>query len=146
MEVSERFAGCASNVYQTLLDLFKQDYQESTGKKIVDSKIRNGLHYQKKFGKRNENSVRVTVGEMISNHQYSVAISSNRGVQWLTYLCEDTGINEVRITYLEEYLPEGKLNGWNYKFMLPFMKKNLEKRMRLQIRKLAEFAQNKEVQ
>ena len=37
MEVSERFAGCASNVYQTLLDLFKQDYQESTGKKIVDS-------------------------------------------------------------------------------------------------------------
>ena len=146
MEVSERFAGSASNVYQTILDLFKQDYQESTGKKIVDSQIRNGLHYQKKFGKRNENSVRVTVGEMISNHQYSVAISSNRGVQWLTYLCEDTGINEVRITYLEEYLPEGKLNGWNYKFMLPFMKKNLEKRMRLQIRKLAEFAQNKEVQ
>lgn len=140
MQVIETFPGNAEAVYHFLMELFKQDYQVATGKEIAEQEICSGLTYQKFFGKKAENSALVTVEEMIPNEQYAVAISSNRGVQWIRYHCKNIADNQVEISYTEDYLPEGKMNRLNYRFLFPLMKRTLRKRMKLQIQKIVEFA------
>ena len=85
MEARRTVTGTAASVYQTLLELFQADYLAATGETIAQEDIKEGLTYVKHFGKQQEQSVRITVGELLSNQRYTVAVQSNRGVQWLTY-------------------------------------------------------------
>lgn len=145
MEARRTVTGTAASVYQTLLELFQADYLAATGETIAQEDIKEGLTYVKHFGKQQEQSVRITVGELLSNQRYTVAVQSNRGVQWLTYQIQPLEAGQIEVTYTEDYLPEGKFQQLNYKLLLPLMRKSLEKRMTLQIEKLAEFAEKKEV-
>ena len=145
MEARLSVTGSASTIYQTLLELFQKEYQTATGQTIQLEAIQEGLTYIKHFGKQGEQSVRLPVGELIPDKQYTVAVLSNRGRQWLTYQLQPLEDGRTEVTYTEDYLPEGKFQEWNYRLLLPLMRKGLEKRMTLQIEKLAEFAEKKEV-
>ena len=74
MEARLSVRGTAPSIYQTLLDLFQKDYQSATGQAIQLEAIREGLTYIKHFGKQKEQSVRITVGELIPDQRYTVAV------------------------------------------------------------------------
>ncbi|MGT2800470.1 DUF3284 domain-containing protein [Streptococcus sp. zg-86] len=145
MEARLTVTGQPELYYQLCLELFQADYQGATGQTIPLSEIREGLSFVKRFGKKREQSVKVTLQQLVENQSYAVAIQSNRGVQFLTYQLRSLGQDEVEICYSEDYLPEGRFNQLNYKLLLPLMRRSLEKRMLLQIKKFAEFAIKKEV-
>ena len=139
MKVTEKVSVPREVFYQTLLSLFSQQYQAATGQDLLPHQLKQGLTYRQTFGKHQEQSVQVVVDELTPHQAYVVSISSNRGLQRLAYLLEEDKDGSL-VTYEEDYLPDGVFNKWNYKLMLPLMKKSLEKRMRLQIQKIAEFA------
>ena len=145
MEARLSVTGSAPTIYQTLLKLFQKEYQTATGQTIQLEAIQEGVTYIKHFGKQGEQSVRITLGELIPNRRYTVAVQSNRGRQCLTYQLLPLEEGRTEVIYTEDYLPEGKFQEWNYRLLLPLMRKGLEKRMTLQIEKLAEFAEKKEV-
>ena len=145
MEARLSVRGSGSAIYQALRELFQKDYQTATGQTIQLEAIQEGLTYIKHFGQQGEQSVRITLGELIPNQRYTVAVQSNRGRQWITYQLLPLEDGRTEVTYTEDYLPEGKFQEWNYRLLLPLMRKGLEKRMTLQIEKLAEFAEKKEV-
>lgn len=145
MEARLTVTGQLEDFYALYLELFQEDYQRATGQTLLLSEIKEGLSYVKRFGKKEEQSVKVSLQQLVEKECYAVAIQSNRGVQFLTYRLEEVGENQVEIVYTEDYLPEGRWNKLNYKLLLPLMKQSLEKRMLLQIKKFAEFATKKEV-
>ncbi|MGT2965442.1 DUF3284 domain-containing protein [Streptococcus acidominimus] len=145
MEARLTVTGQLEAFYALYLELFQEEYQKATGKSLLLSEIREGLSYVKRFGKKEEQSVKVTLQQLVENECYAVVIQSNRGIQYLTYRLVDVGEDQVEIVYTEDYLPEGRWNQLNYKLLLPLMKRGLEKRMLLQIQKFAEFATKKEV-
>lgn len=145
MEVRQTVPVSAAALYRMLVTLLQEDYFGATGQTLEEQSIHHGLSYVKRFGKKEEHAVQVMVDQMEPDHLYKVAISSNRGVQWLSYQLEEVGEKQTCVCYTEDYLPNGRFNAWNYKLMLPLMRKGLEQRMQLQITKLVEFIQQKEV-
>lgn len=145
MEVIQTAPVSAAALYRMLVTLLQEDYFGATGQPLAEQAIRHGLSYVKRFGKKEEHAVQVMVDQLEPDHLYKVAISSNRGVQWLSYELTALPDGKTQICYREDYLPEGRFNAWNYKLMLPLMKKSLQERMKLQIAKLVEFTLQKEV-
>lgn len=141
MEVEVRVSGQLSTYYGFLLSCLQADYQNATGRSLSLSSIRDGLTYRKKFGARGDQSVDITLHRLIENELYEVFIRSNRGSQLLSYRLSETNNQEIVLTYQEEYIPEGRWQTLNYRLLFPFMKKNLEKRMFLQLKQFAKSAQ-----
>lgn len=146
MQVSRTFLGKQEAIYATLLQSLQADYKEVTGELLDVTAIAAGLTYQKTFGKQKENSMLVQVRQLIAPSLYEVAISSNRGLQVISYQIEQVDEQQVTLTYSEEYFPETKWQAWNYKCLYPFLKNSLQKRMTFQLQQLIHIVNNKEVQ
>ncbi|WP_303972740.1 DUF3284 domain-containing protein [Streptococcus merionis] len=145
MEVKKTVNASAKDIYCFLLSALKSDYEAALGRTAQASALQEGLQFHKKFGKNQANQAHVRVTVLKPNKEYGLAFRSSRGTQWLRYQIEEKDDRSCHIVYTEEFSPEGKLNTWNYKLLMPFMRRSLEQRMALQIEKLAEFAKNKEV-
>lgn len=146
MEISGIFEGKTVTIFETLVASLQADYQQSTGRELTISEIKPGLTYKKRFGKQNENEILVSVRGFESPNFYEVAISSNRGLQLLSYHIEEVTEKQVRLVYSEDYLPETYWQNLNYKILLPLMKKGLQKRMFGHLEQLVNVTNNKEVQ
>lgn len=145
MEVRLTVAAPPEALYRLCLESFQVDYQMATGCVLALSAIQEKLSYVKRFGKKAEQSVRITLQRLVPNQCYTVAVESNRGVQLLSYQFYPLENSRVEMIYTEEYLPEGRWNQLNYKLLLPLMKKMLEKKMLLQMKKFVECAMTQEV-
>lgn len=146
MKVSQTFLGNPEVVYTVLLEALQADYKEATDEVLLLSDLVAGLTYQKFFGKKQENSVLVQVRQLTAPSLYEVAISSNRGMQIISYQIEQVDEQQVTVTYSEEYFPETKWQAWNYKCLFPFLKNSLQKRMKAQLEQFIYIVNNKEVQ
>ncbi|MET3557076.1 hypothetical protein ABID29_000185 [Streptococcus rupicaprae] len=144
MKLSQQVPISASTFYRFLLESLREDYKAANKAPVKDSDLKHGLSFQKRFGKKQESAMEVRVVDLIENERYALAFQSSRGTQWVTYDLTAIEENACQVTYTEDYSPKGKLNAWNYKLLFPLMRKSLERRMRLQIEKIAEFAKNKE--
>lgn len=144
MELRQVVPVASSAFYDFLLNSLRKDYETASQASVKDSDLKPGLSFQKRFGKKQESAMEVRVVDLIENERYALAFQSSRGTQWVTYDLTAIEENACQVTYTEDYSPKGKLNAWNYKLLFPLMRKSLERRMRLQIEKIAEFAKNKE--
>ena len=139
MKVEKLVEVPASKIYDLMVASLISDYEEATKEKLKKSEVKEALTYVKHFGKDKTQSVRVRVNELVENETYKVSISSNRGLQEISYQLKDEE-EGTRVLFEEEYLPSNRFYRWNYQLLFPFFKRSLEKRMLLQIQKLAEFA------
>lgn len=67
------------DVFDAITLSFKQDYYANTDMELVDEEIVEGLTYIKKFGRNNQNSIRLTVKEFVRPTHYCVVYGSNQG-------------------------------------------------------------------
>ncbi|HEM6453245.1 DUF3284 domain-containing protein [Streptococcus suis] len=80
----------------------KEDYQQNTGRPLLDQDIQEGLTYVKTFGDKGEHSVKVRVEEFLAPYRYAVCFHSNRGKEHVRYQLEDLGNDQTNIEYSYE--------------------------------------------
>ncbi|MDQ0222812.1 DUF3284 domain-containing protein [Streptococcus moroccensis] len=129
MEVQGRYHVDRQKLFTFLLDQFREDCRQNTGKELALSDIQPGFSFIKSFGKNQSNQVKVTVLELESPRLYKVQLKSNRGESLVVYEMEEQGA-ETQVTYREEMEADGRLQGLNYKLLYPFLKKRMQKQMK----------------
>ncbi len=132
MEVQGRYHVDSQRLFTFLLEQFREDYHQNTGEDIALSAIQPGFSFIKSFGKNQSNQVKVTVLEIESPRIYKVQLKSNRGESLVAYEIEERD-SETLVTYREEMEADGRLQGLNYKLLYPFLKKRMQKQMKLRL-------------
>ncbi|MDK6371129.1 DUF3284 domain-containing protein [Aerococcus urinae] len=127
MQVERIYHITAEAYFLELKRLAINDFEVNTGEVLPSDQSLRGLTYIKKFGKNNANQARVEITKFEPYQVYESVIKSNRGCQVMTYSIEEKDSHTIAVTYNEKLEDIDFFTKINYKLLLPFMKKRLQK-------------------
>lgn len=140
MEVSRVMNVPIETIFDAITLSFKQDYYANTDIELSEEAIVEGLSYIKRFGKNNQNSIRITVQTFSRPNEYAVIYSSNQGKQLVNYRLKVMDDEHTEVIYTQSSQPLGfiqKLNAW---LMEKLFKSGVAKKAAAQLKALEEFA------
>lgn len=140
MKVSKQYNVSASSYFAIIFKMLADDYKYNTKKSLENVKNIEGLEYVKTFGAKSNKQVSVKILEFDNPVKYVSQISSNRGRQVLSYQISEIKDGQIKVEYEEEFGETSFFNKWNYKILMPLMKKNLKRRMIDQLNYIANQA------
>ena len=140
MKVSKQYNVSASSYFTIIFKMLADDYKYNTKKSLENVKNIEGLEYVKTFGAKSNKQVSVKILEFDNPVKYVSQISSNRGRQVLSYQISEIKDGQIKVEYEEEFGETSFFNKWNYKILMPLMKKNLKRRMIDQLNYIANQA------
>lgn len=140
VEVTKVLKVPIEDVFDAISLSFKQDYYANTNIELQDDEIVPGLTFIKKFGRHNQNSIRLTVKEFTKPTTYQVLYSSNQGKQEVKYVLRSLDNQQTEVTYQQEHQSLGlfqKINGW---LMDKVFAAGVKKKIEAQLTGLESFA------
>ena len=140
MKVSKQYNVSASSYFAIIVKMLADDYKYNTKKNLENVNNIEGLEYIKTFGAKSDKQVSVKILEFNNPVKYVSQISSNRGRQVLSYQISEIKDGQIQVEYEEEFGETSFFNKWNYKILMPLMKKNLKRRMIDQLNYIANQA------
>lgn len=118
----------------------KEDYQQNTGRPLLDQDIQEGLTYVKTFGDKGEHSVKVRVEEFLAPYRYAVCFHSNRGKEHICYDLHALGGNQTEIEYSYEMEAADLFMRGNYFLMEKVFSKSLKRQTDAQLEALIRYS------
>lgn len=104
MKVTKHLDVDAESFFACLLDSIRYDYEQTTGKKLADTRLKQGLGYKKGLRGKVGTSihpVQVKVTELVRPRAYEAAFSSSRGVNSIRYDIAPDAHGGIAVTYRE---------------------------------------------
>ncbi|BAK81410.1 DUF3284 domain-containing protein [Candidatus Arthromitus sp. SFB-rat-Yit] len=147
IEIKERLNVSAKDFFSKIEESVIYDIEQSMGKKMVVSDIRNGFKYTKnlknKLGGRGE--VEVVITHFASPKMYSANFKSASGVNTICYIIDEIDDENIDVIYKEEFVGKTGTANLNFKIMNFFYKKRSRKRASKRIRYIESYIKsNKE--
>lgn len=136
MKISKTGQVSIEQLFATVRQSLKDDYQQNTGSFLLDQDIVEGLTYTKIFGDKGQHSVKVTVEEFTPPKCYAVCFHSNRGKEHVCYRLEDLGNAQTRIEYSCEMEAGDIFAKGNYFLMKKFFSKSIKRQAETQLEAL----------
>lgn len=123
-------------LFATIRQSLKDDYQQNTGCSLRDQDIVEGLTYTKIFGDKGQHSVKVTVEALVVPDCYAVCFHSNRGKEHVCYRLEDLGNAQTKIEYSYEMEAGDIFAKGNYFLMKKLFSKSIKRQAEAQLEAL----------
>ena len=116
------------------------DIEMATSQKVEPKDFDVGFTYQKKMRASRGGMITadVVIKEFDMNKKYTAQFTTNEGINIVSYSLERMNDTECKLTYIEEYKANKKLNSWNAELVSVFLVFNYKKR----IRKMMESIEN----
>lgn len=135
----------SDKLFYVLKQSLKDDYTDNTQKGLLDKDIKEGLTFIKRFGKNEQNSVKVVLTSFIENKLYEAAFSSNRGRQIISYEIDTVTENECIVKLKQETVPSSIAQKFNDKIISILFKRSIERRLSAQLTALFNVASSNQL-
>lgn len=138
IEIKERLNVSAEDFFSKIEESVIYDIEQSTGKKMVASDIRNGFKYTKnlknKLGGRGE--VDVVITQFVSPKMYSADFKYASGINTICYIIDKIDDENIDVVYKEEFVGKTNTANLNFKIMNFFYKRRSRKKASKRIRSI----------
>lgn len=126
-------------LFATIRQSLKDDYQQNVGIPLPDQDIKEGLTYVKTFGEKGQHSVKVLVEEFTAPYTYAVCFSSNRGKEHIRYDLQDLGDQQTQIDYSYQMEAGDVFVKGNYFLMEKLFSRSLKRQTEAQLDALIRY-------
>lgn len=115
--------------FDFLEESIKLDISSSTNTKV--DTILSGYEYTKTLKNKIGQSGKVlsTIEKFERPHIYKLKVSSNQGLNFVTYTAKQIDACNIEVFYEEEFISSKKITNFNYKIVMHFYKKKTLQRM-----------------
>jgi len=119
MEVVVTMRVTAEELYRVLMDSLKHDIEQSTNSKISDKAIKTGYKYSKNLKNKVGQVVKstATLSRIERPYVYEVQFQTDRGLNTVSYVIEESDSENIQVTYSEVYDASSKSHATNFSFM-----------------------------
>lgn len=133
MEIIVNLEATPTELFDLFFESLKFDIKKATGDEPADHDVKSGFSYEKMLtGKLGSGAMaNATISRLEAPFVYEMTYKSSKGVNVVSYTIEEVDEKNIKITYVENYQGNKKMDDLNFKVMNFLFKRSSEKRIKM---------------